>query len=99
MLKDGVHLAKQTTIEFECVFEEETRRVRCQLRDVFENTLRPVTYQEKECLSGRLSIELTACVDAETGKPLNWPPQALLLRGVFEKLPDPGDLPDQSPES
>ena len=37
-------------------------------------------------LSGSFDIELTRCEDAETGEPLGWPPEPLVLHGSFDRL-------------
>jgi hypothetical protein len=37
-------------------------------------------------LSGSFDIELARSEDADTGTPLGWPPQPLVLHGSFDRL-------------
>ena len=83
---DG-RVASQTEVVFELVFEERARRVRCRPGDPAVGTLSTTALAESGELSGSFDIELARCEDAQTGKPLGWPPQPLVLHGSFDRLP------------
>ncbi len=87
VLDDDGRVASETTIVFDLVFEDRTRRVRCRPGDPAVGTLNSVTPGESGELSGSFDIELAHCEDAETGTPLGWPPRPLLLHGSFDRLP------------
>ena len=77
----------ETQVVFELVFEERLRRVRCRPGDPAIGTLSTTALAESGELSGSFDIELARCEDANTGKPLGWPPEPLLLHGSFDRLP------------
>ena len=77
----------ETQVVFELVFEERPRRVRCRPGDPAIGTLSTTVLAESGELSGSFDIELARCEDANTGKPLGWPPEPLLLHGSFDRLP------------
>ncbi len=77
----------ETQVVFELVFEERLRRVRCRPGDPAIGTLSTTVLAESGELSGSFDIELARCEDANTGKPLGWPPKPLLLHGSFDRLP------------
>ncbi len=77
----------ETQVVFELVFEERLRRVRCRPGDPAIGTLSTTVLAESGELSGSFDIELARCEDANTGKPLGWPPEPLLLHGSFDRLP------------
>ncbi len=77
----------ETQVVFELVFEERLRSVRCRPGDPAIGTLSTTVLAESGELSGSFDIELARCEDANTGKPLGWPPKPLLLHGSFDRLP------------
>jgi hypothetical protein len=77
----------ETQVVFELVFEERLRRVRCRPGDPAIGTLSTTALAESRELSGSFDIELARCEDADTGKPLGWPPEPLILHGSFDRLP------------
>lgn len=83
---DG-RVTPETQVVFELVFEERLRRVRCRPGDPAIGTLSTTVLAESGELSGSFDIELARCEDANTGKPLGWPPEPLLLHGSFDRLP------------
>jgi hypothetical protein len=83
---DG-RVAPETQAVFGLVFEERLRRVRCRPGDPAVGTLRTTTLAGSGEVSGSFDIELARCEDADTGKPLGWPPKPLILHGSFDRLP------------
>jgi hypothetical protein len=83
----GGRVTSETEVVFDLVFEERLRRVRCRPGDPVVGTLNTVTRGESGEMSGSFDIELAHCEDAETGTPLGWPPQPLILHGSFDRLP------------
>ena len=83
---DG-QVTPETQVVFELMFEEQLRRVRCRPGDPAIGTLSTTALAESGELSGSFDIELARCEDANTGKPLGWPPKPLLLHGSFDRLP------------
>ncbi len=79
-------MAPETQVVFELKFEEQLRRVRCRPGDPAVGTLSTTALAESGELSGSFDIELTRCEDAETGTPLGWPPEPLVLHGSFDRL-------------
>jgi hypothetical protein len=82
---DG-RVTSETQIDFDLVFEDRLRRVHCRPGDPAVGTLKTITLGELGQLSGSFDIELANCEDAETGTPLGWPPQPLILHGSFDRL-------------
>ena len=82
---DG-RVTPETQVVFELVFEESLRRVRCRPGDPAVGTLSTTVLAESGELSGSFDIELARCEDANTGKPLGWPPKPLVLHGSFDRL-------------
>ncbi len=83
---DGRVMA-ETQVVFELMFEERLRMVRCRPSDPAIGTLSTTELAESGELSGSFDIELARCEDADTGKPLGWPPKPLVLHGSFDRLP------------
>ena len=83
---DG-RVAPETQLIFELKFQEQLRRVRCRPGDPTVGTLSTSALAESGGLSGSFDIELARCEDAETGTPLGWPSQPLVLHGSFDRLP------------
>ncbi len=83
---DG-RVTPETQVAFELMFEERLRRVRCRPGDPAVGTLHTTALAESGELSGSFDIELARCEDADTGTPLGWPPQPLVLHGSFDRLP------------
>ncbi len=83
---DG-RVTPETQVVFELMFEERLRRVRCRPGDTAIGTLRTTALAESGELSGSFDIELARCEDADTGQPLGWPPEPLVLHGSFDRLP------------
>ena len=88
---DG-RVTSETEVVFDLVFEDRVRRVRCRPRDPAVGKLDTVALGEAGELAGSFVIELTQCEDAETGTPLGWPPEPLILRGSFDRLPVDDDV-------
>lgn len=82
---DG-RVAPETEVVFELMFEDRLRRVRCRAGDPATGTLDTTALAGGE-LAGSFEIELARCEDAETGQPLGWPPEPLILHGSFDRLP------------
>lgn len=80
-------MTSETQVVFELVFEERLRRVRCRPGDPAIGTLSTTALAESGELNGSFDIELARCEDADTGKPLAWPPQPQVLHGSFDRLP------------
>ncbi len=83
---DG-RVAPETHVVFEFVFEDRLRRVRCWPGDPAVGTLNTSILAQSAQFSGNFDIELARCEDADTGKPLGWPPKPLVLHGSFDRLP------------
>jgi len=77
----------ETEIVFELIFEDRNRNVRCRPSDPTIGTLKVIKLEESGELSGYFDVELSNCEDAETGKPLGWPPKPFILHGSFDRLP------------
>ena len=86
---DG-RVADETQVVFELEFEDELRRVRCRPGDPAVGTLNTTALADSREVSGSFDIELARCEDAETGTPLGWPTEPLVLHGSFDRL-----LPDK----
>lgn len=78
----------ETEVVFELMFEDRQRRVRCRPGEPAVGTLQIVVVltEEDGVLSGNFDVELARCEDAETGEPLGWPSQPLVLHGSFDGL-------------
>ncbi len=83
---DG-RVTPESQVVFEFIFRERLRRVRCRPADPAVGTLRITSLPESGELSGNFDIEIARCNDAETGTPLGWPSQPLVLHGSFDGLP------------
>lgn len=79
-------VAPETQVVFELKFEERLRRVQCRPGDSVVGTLSITVLAETGELSGDFDIELDHCEDADTGTPLGWPPEPLVLHGSFDRL-------------
>lgn len=86
VLSDTQVVSPDTYVEFELVYQEQTRRVRCRPGDPVVATVELTTLDESGELAGSFNIELPHCEDAESGKPLGWPPQPFVLHGSFDRL-------------
>lgn len=84
--RDG-RVTPETEIVYELIFEERNRKVRCRPSDPAVGTLKITKLEGSGELSGYFDIELSNCEDAETGKPLGWPPKPFVLHGSFDRLP------------
>ncbi len=84
-------VSPETRVVFELVFEERRRKVRCGPADPAIGTFSMTTLPEAGELSGSFDIELARCEDADTGAPIGWPPQPLVLHGSFDRLPPDTD--------
>lgn len=80
-------VAPETHITFELIFEDKLQRVRCWPGDPAIGKIVTSILDESGQVSGQFDIELGRCEDAETGKPLGWPPSPLVLHGSFDRLP------------
>lgn len=76
----------ETEVVFELVFEDRVRAVRCQPDDPAVGTVEIIELSGSGEISGHFEIELAHCEDAETGKPLGWPPKPFILHGSFDRL-------------
>ena len=83
---DG-RVTAETEIVFELIFEDRNRNVRCRPSDPTIGTLKINKLEKSGELSGDFDVELSNCEDAETGKPLGWPPKPFVLHGSFDRLP------------
>jgi hypothetical protein len=77
----------ETAVVFELLFEEQRRRVRCRPGDPAVGTFSTTELKDTGERSGSFDIELPHCEDADTGKPLGWPPKPFVLHGSFDRLP------------
>ncbi len=77
----------ETHVVFDLVFEEHVRRVRCRPSDPAIGKMSTTALDESGDLSGSFHIELAHCDDADTGEPLGWPSEPLILHGSFDRLP------------
>ncbi len=82
---DG-RVTAETEIVFEFIFEDRYRKVRCRPSDPPIGTLKINKLEKPAELSGYFDVELSNCEDAETGKPLGWPPKPFVLHGSFDRL-------------
>jgi len=83
---DG-RLSRETHVIFGLVFEERLRTVRCWPGDPAVGTFSTTAMADSGELSGSFDVELARCADADTGTPLDWPSQPLVLHGSFDRLP------------
>jgi hypothetical protein len=93
---DG-RVSPETHVVFELVFEERHRTVRCRPADPAVGTFSATELGGSGELSGRFDIELARCEDADTGQPLGWPPEPLVLHGSFDRLPTDTKRRDAAP--
>ncbi len=82
---DG-RVTPETHAVFQLMFEERLRMVRCRPGDPAIGTLNTAALAKSGELSGGFDIELDRCEDADTGTPLGWPPEPLVLHGSFDRL-------------
>ena len=83
---DG-RVSAETEIVFTLVFQERDRKVRCRPNDPVIGRLKTIKLKDSGGLSGYFDVELSVCEDAETGRPLGWPPKPFVLHGSFDRLP------------
>jgi hypothetical protein len=62
-------------------------RLRCRPADRPNGHLSAATRAGSDVLDGRFLVELAACENAVSGKPIEWPPAPLTVRASFEGLP------------
>lgn len=82
---DG-RVSPETFVVFDLVFEDRLRTVRCWPGEPAIGTVQTAKRATTGHLSGNFNIELARCEDADTGKPLGWPPKPLVLHGSFDQL-------------
>lgn len=82
---DG-RVSSETYILFELVFEDKLRTVRCWPGEPTVGTVQTIKHATTGRLAGNFDVELARCEDAETGTPLGWPPEPLVLHGSFDQL-------------
>jgi hypothetical protein len=75
-----------TEIVFTMVFEERPTRVRCRPAHPAVGQLTLVQLEDRDEWAGNFEMELAYCDHHEIGKPLGWPPSALILHGSFDRL-------------
>ncbi len=83
---DG-QVSPETRVVFELIFEERLRRVRCRPGDPVDGMLLTTAAGEVGEISGRFEIDLDRCEHADTGQPLGWPAEPLVLHGSFDRIP------------
>ena len=86
VVDDDGNVSDETEVVFELIFQEQVRRVRCRPAGPAVGSFTTTHTAGSDELSGRFHIELPHCEDAETGKPLGWPPAPLVLHGSFDRL-------------
>lgn len=79
-------VAPGTQVVCRFLFEGRLRKVRCLPGDPAVGRFGITVLDDTGELSGRFDIELPRCEDADTGAPLGWPPQPLVLHGSFDRL-------------
>ncbi|MEO7970678.1 MAG: hypothetical protein ABI698_05215 [bacterium] len=62
-------------------------KLRCRPTDPGNGYLLTGTRAGDNALSGRFLVKLATCENADSGKPIEWPPAPLTLRGSFASLP------------
>jgi hypothetical protein len=87
VLDEHGRVAPETQAVFELIFVGHLQRVRCWPGDPVVGTFNTTALPHSGELSGSFDIELARCEDADTGTPLGWPPQPLILHGSFDRLP------------
>jgi hypothetical protein len=83
---DG-QVSGETEVVFDLMFEERLLKVSCRPGDPAIGTLGTTGSVASGELSGSFDIELARCEEADTGRPLGWPPRPLVLHGSFDRLP------------
>ena len=79
-------VTSETEVVFKLLFEDRVRTVRCRPDDPAIGTVEIIELSGLGEISGHFDIELAHCEDAETGKPLGWPPKPFILHGSFDRL-------------
>jgi hypothetical protein len=87
ILDESGKLSSATQATFPILFEERIRSVHCRPAPSAVGEFVTTPLPESNELSGHFEFKLSDCKNAETGKPLGWPTQPLLLRGSFDRLP------------
>lgn len=77
----------ESEVVFKMVFEEQVKTVRGRPGDPVVGTVDVVSSGESGELSGSFDIEIPHCEFADSGKPLGWPANPLILHGSFDRLP------------
>jgi hypothetical protein len=80
-------VAQGTHLVFPVVLADKLRRLRCRPADRASGYLRTAARADSDELDGRFLVKLASCVNARTGKTIDWPPAPLTVRGSFEGLP------------
>jgi len=83
--KGGV--ASGTRLVFPIELAEKRRTLRCRPAAQPSGYLRTTTRAQSHALDGTFVVELANCVNADTGKPIDWPSSPLTVRGSFQGLP------------
>lgn len=83
---DVGHVAVETEVVFDLIFEDRVRTVRCRPDDPVEGHVEIIELLESGEISGHFDIQLPHCEDAKTGERLDWPPRPFVLRGSFDRL-------------
>jgi len=76
----------ETQVVFKLEFEERLRMVRCRPGVPAVGIFNTAGLAGSDEISGSFDIELARCEDADTGAPLGWPSQPLVLHGSFDRL-------------
>jgi hypothetical protein len=86
---DG-RVAAGTVIVFPILLAEKQRTLRCRPPEHPTESLTSTTRPGSNLTDGSFQVEITNCENAETGKPIQWPPAPLTVRGSFAGLPSGG---------
>jgi len=80
-------VAPGTHLVFPIVLAEKQRSLSCRTGDQASDSLLISSQAGPDQLDGSFLVELTTCVNIDTGKTIEWPPRPLTVRGSFEGLP------------
>ena len=93
VMDDEGQITPETQVEFELIFEDRVRKVRCRPADPAVGRLTTTRLDGSGELAGHFDIELARCEDAGTGVSIDWPSQPLVLHGSFDRLPQGAGKP------
>ncbi|MEK6337287.1 MAG: hypothetical protein AABM67_20385 [Acidobacteriota bacterium] len=82
-------VAPGTRLVFPLALGGRQLRLSCRPADPANGYLNTTTRAGSDELAGRFLVELATCMNAESGKTINWPPAPLTVRGSFVG-PPPG---------